>query len=314
VLGQLQPAYLKTQQFDKVFPLTDQLIAFDASDAEMAYGGLQAAVGKNDAALISKWATATVVAAKLGEKTAKPSDEDELARWEYKVKFSQQVQERAEYEVFTAALRTNDPGQRVQLAESLAQLNPNSKYIPQLDDAYFNALRQTGQNDKAFAYAEKVAQKGSASEDLLLMLANNALEKKQNDQAIGYSDKLVELMKTKPAPAGVSPADWEKKKNTSLGAGLFMKGMALASTNKLSDADLVLREALPFLQGNEALLGPTLFQLGLANYRLGAGKKPDQKRLRDALQYSRQASAIKGAHQGQAAKNVQVIQSQYGLK
>ncbi len=314
VLGQLEAAYVKAQQWDKVFPVVEKLVGFDASDAEMAYGGLQAAVGKNDSDLILKWANITRDAARKAEKTPKPEDEDELPNWEYRVKFAQQVQERCEYEVYTAALRSADAAQKIKLMDGLLALNPKTQYGGQLDEAYFVAYRQMGNNEKAIEIAKTSADKGTANEDMLLLLANKAFEEKQPDAAIAYSDKLVELMKTKAAPEGVSAEDWTKKKNTSMGAGLFIKGTVLAQQNKLADADPVFRESLPFLEGNEALLGPALFQLGLANYKLGSGAKPNMNRLRDALKYNAMAGQIKGPHQAQANKNATVIRQRYGLK
>ncbi|MEZ5353685.1 MAG: hypothetical protein R2762_13685 [Bryobacteraceae bacterium] len=314
VLGQLEAAYVKAQQWDKIFPVVEKLMGFDASDAEMAYGGLQAAVGKNDPDLIVKWATITRDAAQKAEKTPKPEDEDELPAWEYKVKFAKQVQERCEYEIYTAVLRSTDPAQKIKLMDGLLAFDPNTQYATQLDEAYFLCHRQLGNNDKAIEIAKAMAEKGTANEDMLLLLANKAYEEKQADAAIGYSDKLIELMKTKAAPEGVSAEDWTKKKNTSLGAGLFLKGTVLAQQNKLSDADTVFRESMPYLEGNDALLGPALFQLGLANYNLGSGRKPNRARLQDALKYNLMAAKIKGQHQAQANKNATVIRQRYGLK
>ncbi|MEZ5400364.1 MAG: hypothetical protein R2729_11900 [Bryobacteraceae bacterium] len=314
VLGQLETAYVKAQVWDKLIPAVEKLLAIDDSDAEMAYGGLQAAVGKNDPDLIVKWAGITRTAARKSEKTPKPEDEDEIPGWEYRVKFAQQVQDRCEYEIYSASLRAADPAQRIKLMDALRAMSPESQYGKQFDSAYFLSYRQMNDNEKAFEIAKTAAGKGTANEDMLLLLANKAFEDKQADEAIAYSDKLVDLMKTKAAPAGVAPADWEKKKNASLGAGLFLKGTVLAQQNKLADADTVFRESLPYLEGNDALLGPALFQLGLANYKLGSGRKPDMNRLRDALKYNALAGRIKGPHQGQANTNAKVIRQRYGLK
>lgn len=315
VLGQLHPLYLKSNQHDKVFPVAEKLLTFDPSDAEIAYGGLQAAVAKNDADLIVKWAGITNEAAKKGAKAPKPEDEDEQAAWDYKVKFSQQVQERCEYEIMTLALRTTDPAKKIGTMDSLKQLNPQSKYLPQFDEQYFMAYRQQGQNDKAMQLAEKLAGENKANGEMLLLLTDNAVNTKNNAKVIAYSDQLVAYMKAAPAPQGVDPTEWEKKKNANIGTGLFLKGVTLATENKLADADTVLRESIPHLQGNEQVLGPALFQLGLANYKLGSAKKPaDMARIRDAFKFSQQAAAIKGQHQGIAAKNVAAMRQQYGLK
>ena len=315
VLGQLHAQYLKANQFDKVFPVAEKLVAFDASDAEMAYGGLQAAVAKNDPAMIIKWADVTAEAARKGAKTPKPADEDELPRWEYKVKFSEQVQDRCEYEILSAALRLPDLNQKIQMIEAMGRIFPQSKYTSQLDELHFQCWRQLNNPDKAAEVAANCVAKGTAGEDMLLFLANATFDKKDYDKTVEYSTKLVDLLKTKPVPQGADPAAWENKKKVSMAAGYFLKGMVFAGQNKWNESDVVLREALPFMEGNEALLGPTYFQLGLANYRLGAappGKKPDLKRVQDALAFNQKAAAIKGNHQAQAVKNVSVIRTQYG--
>jgi len=315
VLGQLHALYLKSNQHDKVFPVAEKLLSFDPSDAEMAYGGLQSAVAKNDPDLIVKWAGITNEAAKKGAKTPKPEDEDEQSAWDYKVKFSTQVQERCEYEVMALALRTADAAKKIAIMDSLKQLNPQSKYLPQLDNQYFVAYRQLGQNDKALALAEQLASENKANADMLLLLTDHAVNTKNNAKVIAYSDQLVAYMKSAPAPQGVDPAAWEAKKATNIGTGLFLKGVTLASENKLAEADAALREALPHLQGNDQVLGPALFQLGLANYKMGSAKKPaDMARIRDAYKFSQQAAAIKGQHQGTASKNVAAMRQQYGLK
>jgi len=315
VWGQLHAAYVKSNQHDKVFTATEKLMSFDPADGEMAYGALQAAVAKNDPDQIIKWAQSTNDAAKRGVNLPKPANEDDEEMWKYRVEFSKQVQKRAEYELFTGALRTADPATKLKMMDGLTQMSPGSEYVPQLDEQYFLTYRQLGQNDKALAVAEKAAGKNTANEDMLLLLANNAFEKKDNDNVVAYSDKLVAYLKDRPAPQGVNPAEWDKKKNTSMGAGLWLKGMAYASQQKWRETDEALRPAIPMLEGNEQLLGPALFQLGLANYRMGEKGGPkgtaDLQKIGDALRYNQQCAAIKGPFQAQAQKNIGVIRQQF---
>ena len=231
------------------------------------------------------------------------------------MKFSHQVQERCEYEVYTASLRQTDPAKRVQMMDALMQLNPKSKYGVTLDEAYFLAYRQLGANDKAVAVAEKAAAANTANEDMLLHLANYAFEKKDGDKVVGYTDNLIAKLKDKPAPQGVNPEDWEKKKKTSLGAGYLMKGIIYANANKPKETDETLREGLPFLEGNEQLLAPALFQLGFANSKLGtAGKVPDRKRLAESVGFFTRCAAINNPEQAVAATNAKAIRARYGIK
>lgn len=314
VEGQMVPRYVKGNQFDKIFAPVESLLAADPSDAEMAHAGLKAAEGKKDPDLIVKWAKTTIEAAKKAVASPKPSDEDEEANWKYKVDFGKQVGKYAEYSVFNASLQATDPTTKIKLMEAVKEINPQSEYAVKFDETYFVLYRQMGNAAKAQEIAEALAQKGTANEDMLLLLANGAFEKKDAPKVLDYSQKLVDYLKKAPNPQGVDPAAWEKKKNTSLGAGLWMIGMTHAQASKFPDTDAALREALPYLQGNDQLLAPALFQLGLANYRMGQGgprAKADLKKIGDAIRFNQQCAAIKSPMQGQAAKNVTVIRSQF---
>ncbi len=315
VYGQLQPAYLKAQQYDKVFPVVEKLLQVDPSDAEMAHGGLKAAEAKKDPDLIMKWAVATSDAARLAVASKKPADEEEAEAWKSKVDFARQVETYAEYSLFNTALQTADPAKKIQLIDKLAERNPKSQYLPQLDEQKFIAYRQLNNNDKALEQAEMLLVKNPGNEDMLLFAADQYLNvKKDNAKALQYANQVVELMKTKAAPNGISAEDWEKKKRTVLGLGLWMSGMIDSSQSKFSSADKTLREALPYLEGNEQLLGPALFHLGLANYRIGSGKTTDTQRILDALKYNQQCANIKGPFQAQAQKNITAIRTQYRIK
>lgn len=313
VLGQLQAAYVKSGEHDKIFPVAEKLLAADASDAEMAYGALQAAVAKQDPDLIIKWAKLTDQAAKKAVQSPKPDDDEEEARWKYKVDFGTQVQKRCEYELYTAALRSTDAAKKIQLMDALRELNAQSEYAGQLDEQYFLAYRAVNANDKALAVAEKLAGAGKANEDMLLLLANNAFEKKDAEGTLKYAGATVELLKTKGAPQGVSTEDWEKKKNTVSGVALWMIGMTYAAKANLKEADATLRQALPLIRGNDLLLSHALFQLGLANHKMG--EKGNPQLIQEAYNFFRQCSGVKGPNQGAAAKNVAVLRTQYrGLK
>jgi tetratricopeptide (TPR) repeat protein len=315
VYGQLQPAYLKAQQYDKVFPVVEKLLAFDPTDAEMAHGALKAAEAKKDPDLIMKWAVATSDAARKAVESKKPEDEDELELWKHKVDFAKQVETYTEYSLFSTAIQTADPSKKIELIDKLAERNPNSQYMPQLDDQKFLAYRQLNNADKAVEVAEKLIAKNPTNEDMLIFTADYAFQKKDYPKALDYSTKVVDLMKAKPAPQGIAAEDWEKKKTTLLGVGLFMQGMINSSQAKYGPADQVLREALPYLESNEQMKAAALFNLGLANYKLGDNaKSPNTQRILDALKFNQMCAAIKSPFQGQAQKNITVIRTQYRIR
>ncbi|MBM3813635.1 MAG: hypothetical protein FJW20_18580 [Acidimicrobiia bacterium] len=315
VYGQLQPAYLKAGQHDKVFPVVEKLLTFDPSDAEMAHGALKAAEAKKDPDLILKWAVATSDAARKAVASKKPADEDEVENWKHKVDFAKQVETYTEYSLFNTALQTTDPGKKIQLIDKLAERNPQSQYLAQLDEVKFQSYRQLNNTEKAVEVAEALIAKNSTNEDLYLFVADYQFQKKDYDKTQDYGDKLVALMKSKPAPQGVAAADWEKKKTTATGLGLWFKGMSLAAQSKFGPADQVLRDALPFVDDNDQLKAAALFNLGLANYRLGdSAKSPNTQRILDALKFNQQCAAIKSPYQANAQRNITAIRSQYRIR
>jgi hypothetical protein len=275
----------------------------------IAYQALQASEKKTDYEGIKKWSAATAEAANKVIASPKPTDEDELEAWKRDVDYSQQVIKRTEYSLYAAALQSTDPKATVSLTEELERRNANSEYLPQVASRYFLALRQSGNEAKAFAVAEKVLAKDQSNEDMLVVAASYYMNPntKDNDKVLAYSTKLVELMTAKPAPEGVPAADWEKKKTSLLGLGHWMQGMTYGGQSKWAQTDRSFRTALPFIQGNNDLLAPAYFFLGLANFRMAEGPKGNKALMPDARKFSQLCAAIKSPYQGQAQTNIKAM-------
>jgi len=306
VYGMMVTSYGKLSQFDKVMESGEKLLALDPLDARTAHLCLKAAEAKKDPDLVIKWSTKASEVARKVTATAKPAEEDAVEQWEQDVNFAKQLDLYTEYSLYATALQTNDPAKKILLVESLEQRNPQSQYLPQIASQYFLALRQTGKTEKAVAVAEKALEKDQSNEDMLLVVADYYMQKKeQPEKVLDYSAKLVSLMSSKPAPEGVSATDWQKKKDLTLGLGYWMTGVTYANQNKFGPADKALRQALPFIKGNEQLLASALFYLGLANYKL--------ENILDAIKFNEQCIAIKSPYQARAAQNLKVIRSQYRL-
>lgn len=305
-MGQAVASAQKLNQYDKVMANAAKLVALDGTDAEMAYAGLQSAVGKGDVDQTVTWAESTAEACKKASAAPEPKDEEQLEQWKYRVAFCKpdQAPKRAEYELFTGAMKATDPSVRIKLLDALTAVNPKSEYLAQGPTYYFAAYRQLNQNDKALALAARAAEANAADEDMLLLLTNTSFEKKDPAGVVKYADQLSAVLKSKPLPAGVDQATWDKKKNITLGAGLWLKGMTLAGQSKWPETDTTLREAIPLLQDNSELLSHALFNAGLANYKMG--------KLNDALKLMQDCAALKGPKQAEAAKNVTVIRQQGG--
>lgn len=317
VYSQLIPAYANAKEFDKVIAIGEKQLAADGEDIEAALAVLKAAEAKRDGDLVLKYAPLTSDLARkiAGEK--KPDDEDEVETWKRKVSYATQVDTYSEYALSATALalQTTDPAKAIALVEMLESRNPKSQYLAHSYQAYFTALRQAKQLDKAVAVAEKVLQTDQTNEDMLLFAADYYMQKNQNpDKVLAYSARIIEVLPKKAKPEGVSDADWQNKKNLTLGLAHWMTGVTYANQNKFSQADSSLRTALPLIQGNEQLKAGTLFYLGIANYKLGEAGKGDSKRILDALKFNQECAAIKSPYQAQAKKNIAAIRSQYRIQ
>src|SRR6185369_9125065 len=155
------------------------------------------------------------------------------------------------------------------LVSDLEQENPKSKYLDEIYGPYLVALNKTGASAKIPAIAEKALTNFPENEDLLLMMADNAVSRRQNDRALAYANRLVAALNRHTRPEGVPAAEWERKKSAALGRGYWISGMISGEQNQYAAADRNLRAALPLIQGAPSMAGPALFYLGVANYNIG---------------------------------------------
>jgi hypothetical protein len=192
------------------------------------------------------------------------------------------------------------------LIEALQHRNPKSEYLAKAVDAQFIAYQKAGETSKAVALAQQVAATGQPSEDMLLVLTDDAAKRKDSEKVHAYSTKLVEVMNARPKPEGVADADWTKRKNTFIGLAYYMNGKQCFADGKLAAADENLRKAEPLVEGNAALKSEVLFYLGLANYKM--------EKAQEAVNFFKACVAVKGGTaslQAQANKNLTAIRTQY---
>lgn len=310
VWSQLQAAYNKTGQFDKAIAAGEKVLAADPGDVESAYQNLKASEGKKDAEGVKTWSALTSRNAKKLVASQKPAGEDaeEFAK---RVDYARQVDIYTEYSLYATALQLAAEPQKVAgLGEELERRNAGSQYLAQLYPPYFMALRQLNDSAKVAAVGERAFSKGMANEDMLLVMADFAMsQQKDTGKSIGYSNKLVEIMSSKPKPDGVSDADWDKKKAQMLGVGNWMSGVNYSSQQKWAEADKSLRAAMPYIKDNAQLLPAALFHLGLADYSLAKASK-SKAQLREALGYTEQCAAMDSPLGQQAAQNAKVIRAE----
>jgi tetratricopeptide (TPR) repeat protein len=305
--SQLQPIYLKNQQWDSSIAAGVTALELDPANSLVAYNALQGCEKKADVACVKDWSARTVEAARKMLAIAKPADEKEAEEWAREIDYAKQVIIRCEYSLYAMALQTADPAAIVDLGSTLFDRHPESQYIPQVAGRYVAALQQTGQKEKAVEAAERVVAMDKTNEDMLVVAADGNLQSKKDlAKVIQYSDQLIAAMQSKPAPQGVDPAAWDKKKTTLTGLGHWMKGMAYQETKNFEETDKSFREALPFIEGNNDLLAPAYFFIGVANHSMSRAAKNPKLRA-EAARFTELCTKIAGPYQQSCVKNLSAI-------
>jgi tetratricopeptide (TPR) repeat protein len=307
VYEQLLTAYVKANDADKALAVADKLAAMPPECVENAQQTLKAAELKKDPDLVLKWSGKTADLAQKVVASPQPTDADEVENWKARVDYARQVNTYTEYSLYAMALGTADPKKQVALLEALQQRNAKSEYFAKAIDTLFVAYQKSGANDKAVALAQQTAATGNPSEDMLLVLTDDAAKKKDGDKVHAYSAKLIEIMSSKPKPEGVADADWTKRKNTFVGLAYSMSGQQYLSDGNLAQADAELRKSLPLVEGNVAVKTEVLFYLGVTNYKM--------EKVQEAYTFFKACAAVSSPFQATATKNLNAIKAQFhGVK
>jgi hypothetical protein len=278
-------------------------------DLENAFQSLkQATESKQDAAQVKKVAAEACALARQAASAPAPESGAEKEAWTASIAHAREVELYTEYALYVTAIQA-PPATTVDLLSTLEQQNPKSKYLDEGYSYYFTALNQTGAASKIPAIAEKAIAQLPNNEDVLLVLADTAISRKQSDRALGYARRLLAALPKRPKPEGMSSADWERKRNAALGRGHWVAGHVYFEKSQMYQADQELRAALPLIKGNDALLGPALFHLGVANFQLGKTMMKKAQVL-EAAKFSEQAAAIKGPLAQEAAHNALLMKAE----
>jgi tetratricopeptide (TPR) repeat protein len=276
-----------------------------SDDLENSFQQLREAQTSGDVALIKKLATETCALAR--KQAEEPAPDNEAGKdWRTKhLAYLREIEGHTEYALYTAALKAK-PAETIDLIQTLEAQNPKSRYLDPGYAAYFAALTQTGQSAKILGIAAQAVKNLPDNEDLLLILADAAINGKQYDRALTYAERSIAVLSRHAKPDWIGAADWERRRNTSMGRSRFIAGVAHSEKAQPGEADKDLRAALPLIEGNEAMLASTLFYLGLANYQIGASIY-DKARVLEAAKFSDRAAAIKGPLSTQAWRNAQAM-------
>jgi hypothetical protein len=226
---------------------------------------LRAAVeGKKGAAEIKKLATAVLTEAKKQEGPA-PADADK-ENWAAHQKYAQGVAEYAEYALYAASVGAS-PATSMDMISTLEEQAPKSKYLTQ---------------------------------DVYLVVANQALKAEQNDRAMAFARKSL------TAPKGAKAEQSETSAH-------YIIGVAAANKKDMATAAKELRALLPAVKGNHAMEGPALYFLGEAVYSLGR-QRMDRTQADQGIKYMLQAALITGPYQAAASGEVKRMKTEMGEK
>ncbi len=280
---------------------------FQADDLDSSFKSLQEAQTKKDTALIKKTALETYALAQKLVAVPEPAGADEKTTWKESVAYARDIALQTDYIVLSVAL-AGPHAVTVDLMGLLEQQSPKSHYMDEGYTVYLYALSQTGASAKIPAIAEKGLANFPNNEDLLIYMADYALSHKQSDRALGYARRVITVMEKHPKPEGMAAADWEHKKTTALTRGYWIAGVICGEKNIYVEANRNLRAALPLIKGNDAMLGPALFYLGVVNFQLGQ-QTLNKAQVLEAATFSEQAAKYPGAYADQAWKNATLIKT-----
>jgi hypothetical protein len=274
-----------------------------------SFAALKDAEAKKDLELVKKLSAQTHSLAAEELAIEEPENAEMKKAWKERLSWARDVDSFSEYALYSLSL-TAQPAVAIELLQTLEKQNPKSRYLDEGGyTRYFAALSELGKTSEIIPVAEKALVNLPNSIDLLLFLADSAMAKQQTGSGLTYSQRLVAAMGKATKPDGVPDADWGRKRSLALGHGYYYIGMINAQKNQFFEADRNLRLALPHIRGNNALAGPGLFALGVANFQLGT-QTNNRKRVLEAADYSDQASKIPGGHAQQAWSNAQAMRAQ----
>ncbi|HLJ44599.1 MAG TPA: hypothetical protein VKU01_01240 [Bryobacteraceae bacterium] len=279
---------------------------------DTAFQNLKTAEEQKDSDATKKWAVETINLARAVIKAPEkePGAQTDAESIKGRVEFAKSSGTYAEYALCTMALKEEDHAKLIDLYETLDKAAPDSKYLPDLYSSYATALEDS-KPGKGFPFAEKVIGKASSNEDLLAILADGYMTRKQWEKAATYGNKLASVVTTKAKPQGVSAEDWDKRKNALAARGYYIAGLSYTTEQKFIQGDRALRAALPLVKGDNTLNGGTLYYLAIANYNI-ARPMNDLGRKKEALAFAKQAEAIPGQFQDPAKQYAYAISQELG--
>lgn len=270
-------------------------------ELDQSYKTLKDAQARKDAPLVKESAAKTCALARTVSSDPSPEADADRTLWKERVDYARNIELQTEYALSSLAAESSPPI-AVDLYDALAKQNPKSRYLEDAYGRYLLALNQSGAGARTIAVAEQGLNAFPENEDLLLVLADNSIQHKQVDRALAFSRRLIAVLAKHSKPEGVSAAEWERKRSAALSRGYWIAGVVTAEKGLYAEADRHLRAALPLVRGNDNMLAPALFYLGVANHQLGRTTL-NKKQVLEAQKFSEEAAKIAGPLAQQAWKN-----------
>ena len=232
-LFQAQRAYMETENNEKVVEVGKELIEIVPNDLEVRHNVNQALVQ------LQKWEDLyplLVEARPIAEKQANEpeptsGDEEEMEAWKVQKAYADGVVEWLEWATNTATMQQTDPNAKVEWMDRLKENYPDSDAAQGLETQYVMAYQQMGDQENMVAWMKKAVEAGSQDETYYYTLAEDALNKGEEEAAIEYAEKTLEILETKPAPEGMAEEQWTAHKEKISAYAQFLLGRVYMPKN-----------------------------------------------------------------------------------
>jgi tetratricopeptide (TPR) repeat protein len=294
------------------FLLTALLIAVSCpavpASFEENFNNLKEAVSQKNASRVQQLASEVLEEALVSSLEPAPTDSAAKEDWKKRMAWYASVQSYAEYALYSTASQAS-PEDCLNLLAVLEEKTPKSKYMEVAYPLYFQALTKTGASAKIQSVAENALKVFPENEDILQVLMESALAKKDSASALRHAERLIAAYGKHTRPSEIPEADWQRKRSAALGRAYYIAGMIYSDRRQYPAADRNLRSALPLIKGNKSMEAPILFYLGVANYQLGSMTR-NKARVLEAVQFSEQAAAIESDYSLQAWRNAQAMKDE----
>jgi hypothetical protein len=280
-----------------------------ADEISDAFDALKKAEAAKKAPDVLKWAAETSRLARVEAAKPQPSDAAQVEYWKSRVDYAKQTDAYTEYSLAAMAVQSGvAPADVVALVDTLMRQNGKSTYLANTVPLYITSLAKAGPAKQAEG-AAKVLEFVPDSEDALFALAESSLTQRRNEQAFNYATRLLNTLRTKAKPDGISDADWNNKKSALNGRGYYIAGVASCLLEIWVDCDKNLRSAVQIVGNQPAMGGPAYFYLGTANYQISRLTN-SRATLQEAIKFTQQAAGIAGPMQEQARQNAYAMQQE----